>query len=320
MGRALGPRLGQNVSRYLRMRPPRPGAIDAERLHREALPWLRTLPARFQEEMEGLAEGADLPIERLAEWSYVECCIAEGCSGLAIRLGGETWVARNNDMFVPDAWGYVSIRALAGRIPTLSFGLEGDVFTTTGLNRERLWLHHQAIPCPDGPRPGRLHLPSFVVLTDLLETCSTLKQVEARLGEVDRDDGMLLFAVEGLSGEFAVLECASSSHLRRSGEGRFLVATNHAAGPGWPAPGGDSLARQERLSALAEALYARGTFAALPRDLIAILADPGVERRGPDMPTVYANACCPRSGETWFTFGGYPAASRGAWARLDWPF
>ena len=59
-GLALGPRLGAALARYLRERPQHPGALDVDALRRGALPWLRTLPARFQDELEGLAEGADL--------------------------------------------------------------------------------------------------------------------------------------------------------------------------------------------------------------------------------------------------------------------
>ena len=60
-------------------------------------------------------------------------------------IDGHAWVARNNDMFVPGIWGHATIREIKGRIPTLTFGQEGDVFTATGVNRERLWLHHHAL-------------------------------------------------------------------------------------------------------------------------------------------------------------------------------
>jgi hypothetical protein len=58
----------------------------------------------------------------------------------------------------------------------------------------------------------------------------------------------------------------------------------------------------------------------LPADLITILADDQIERRGKEMFTVYANVACPSSGEMWYTFGGYPAASNGNWQKLDWPW
>jgi hypothetical protein len=320
-GRMLGPRLGENIGRYIRERPRRPDALDLAELRRGALPWLRTLPQRFQDELEGLAEGANLPLQRVAEWNYVEWCVDDSCSAFVGRLGGRTWVARNNDGFVPGLWGYVTIKEVTGRIPTVSFGMEGDVFATTGINRDRLWLHHHELPVSDAPRPGRRHLPSWVLLTDMLETCSTIVEVEACLDAIDRDDGMLLFAVDGNSGEFAILECACSHHARRAPTGPWLVGTNHARELDEPPPEGSSRSRFARMETLATELYGRDSPAQLPRDLIAILSDDRVERRGPpDIYTVFSNVACPVTGELWFTFGGYPAASRGEWLPVAWPW
>lgn len=224
-GQALGPRLEENIARYIRERPRRPGALDLAALRGGALPWLRTLPQRFQDELEGLAEGAKLPLQRVAEWNYVENSVDDGCSGFVGRLGGHVWVARNNDMFVPGIWGFATIREVTGRIPTLCFGQEGDVFTATGINRDRLWLHHQALPIADAPRPGRPHLSGWVLLTDMLETCSTVAEVEARLDEVDRDDAMLLFAVDG--------KCAGS---RSSSAPAAGSRGERPPDPGWSRP------------------------------------------------------------------------------------
>ncbi len=319
-GRALGPRLADNIDRYLRERPQEPDALDVEELRRGALPWLRTLPARFQEEFEGLAEGANLPLQRVAEWNFIESCVLDGCSGFVGRIDGRAWVARNNDFSMPGLWGYATIREVAGRIPTLSFGLEGDVFTATGVNRERLWLHHQALTVSDAPHPERPHLAGWVLLTEMLETCATIGEVETRLGETDRDEGMLLFVIDGKSDEFAILECECSRHVRRSLAGPWLVGTNHACIVGDPVPDEGSRSRHDRMEALATELFGRERPASLPGDLVAILADGAVERRGPGITTVYAAVGCPGTGELWFTLGGAPAASRGAWQRLPWPW
>ena len=201
VGRALGPRLEANIARYLRERPQSPGALDPDGLRRGALPWLRTLPDRFQDELEGLAEGASVPLQAVAEWNFVDQCVDDGCSAVVGWIDGHAWVARNNDMFVPGIWGHATIREITGRIPTLTFGQEGDVFTATGVNRDRLWLHHHALATSDRPRPGRPHMSGWVLLTEMLETCSTIAQVERRLAEVDRDEGMLLVAIEGASDE-----------------------------------------------------------------------------------------------------------------------
>jgi hypothetical protein len=319
-GRALGARLDANIARYLRDRPQHPDALDLAELRRGAVPWLRTLPDRFQDELEGLAEGAHVPLQRVAEWNYVEKCVDDGCSAFVGLIDGHAWVARNNDMFVPGIWGHATVREITGRIPTLSFGQAGDVFTATGVNRERLWLHHHALTTSDGPRPGRPHMSGWVLLTEMLETCSTIAEVEARLDEVDRDEGMLLVAVDGASDEFAVLECGRSTHVRRRQDCAWLVATNHAAVLDEPPPKGDSRSRQARMEVMVGGLYEQLPGIRLPNELIAILADDEVERRGPDFSTVYATVACPADGSLWFTFGAFPAASRGDWKQVGWPW
>jgi hypothetical protein len=319
VGRALGPRLEDNIARYLRDRPQPREALDVAELRRGALPWLRTLPLRFQDELEGLAEGAHLPLQRVAEWNYVESCLDEGCSAFVGRIGEHVWIARNNDMYVPGVWGHAIVRELTGRIPTLCFGAEGSVFTATGLNRDRLWLHHHALSTSDAPRDGRRHMHGWVLLTDMLETCSTILEVEGRLSDVDRDEGMILFAVDGKSDEFAIFECSSSRYVRRQQTAPWMVGTNHACVLAAPEPGGDSRARQLRLEAMAGELYDRQLQLRLPQDLISILADEGVERREASLSTVYSAVACPHDGRLWFTFGGYPAASQGRWEAVAWP-
>lgn len=70
-GRALGVKIEETISHYIAGLE---NFRDIEKLHAGALPWLRRLPQRFQEEYEGIAEGANLSLQRLAEWSYIEEC------------------------------------------------------------------------------------------------------------------------------------------------------------------------------------------------------------------------------------------------------
>ena len=321
-GRALGPKLEQTISHYLAGRE---HASDMTRLHQGALPWLRRLPKRYQEELEGMADGADLPLQRLAEWSYIEECESKGCSAAAGVFGKHAWVARNNDSYVPELWGYVTIREVAGRIPTISFSMECDVFTPTGINRDKLWLHYNFLSVWDEPEPGRPHVPGYVFLTEALEVCRTLSDVEAFLNETQRDGGMLLFAVDGKTDEFAVFECTCAQHFRRDPADGWIVGTNHYCACEDPTLGDDasslsSLHRYRRMENLVQRLSATPARPDLPADLIRILADDEIERRGGELVTVYANVACPASGELWYTFGGYPAASTGNWQRLAWPW
>jgi len=322
VGRALGPRLEQTISHYLAGLA---SSSDMEKLHEGALPWLRGLPQRFQEEFEGLAEGANLSLQRLAEWTYIEECETRQCSGAVCTCGNHAWVARNNDTYVPELWGYAMIREVDGRIPTISFSMEGDVFAPTGVNKEKLWLHYNFLPVWDQPAPGKPHVPGYVFLTEALELCRTIPDVEAFLNETDRDGGMLLFAVDGKTDEVALFDCTCSKHYRREPTDGWIVGTNHYCAIkdltlADDASSVSTLNRFQRMEGLVRALALSQTPASLPADLIRILADDEIERRESKLVTAYANVACPSTGEIWYTFGGYPAASQGNWQRLAWPW
>ena len=322
-GRTLGAKLEQTINHYISSRE---HASDMTKLHQGALPWLRRLPKRFQDELEGMAEGANLPLQRLAEWSYIEECESKRCSGAVGLFDQRAWVARNNDSYVPELWGYATIREVEGRISTISFSMEGDVFAPTGINQDRLWLHYNYLSVWDEPRPGRPHVPPYVFLTEALELCRTISDVEALLNRTDRDGGMLLFAVDGKDNEFAIFECMCSKYYRRQPSDGWIVGTNHFCACKDPtlrdadkAPLG-TLSRFARMEDLVQALFASQTPPNLPTDLIQSLADDGIERRDGQLITVYSNVACPSTGEIWYTFGGYPAASRGNWQKLEWPW
>ena len=321
-GRTLGAKLEQIISHYIASRE---HASDMSKLRQGALPWLRRLPKRFQDEIAGMAEGANLPLQRLAEWSYIEECESNRCSGAVGLFENRAWVARNNDTYVPELWGYVSIREVDGRIPTISFSMECDVFTPTGINKDKLWLHYNFLDVWDEPTPGKPHIPGYVWLTEALEVCRSLSDVEAFLNENNRDGGMLLFAVDGKTEEFAIFECLCSKHFRRDPSEQWIVGTNHYCTCEDPTLGDDeaplsTLNRYNRMVRLVQDLYTLQAPPSLPADLIRILADDKIERRNNELITAYANVACPNSGEIWYTFGGYPAASAGNWQRLDWPW
>lgn len=322
IGRRLGKRLEQTLTHYIRNLA---DSSDMEKLHAGALLWLRGLPERFQDEFKGMAEGASLPLERLAEWAFIEECEKKQCSGSICIFNGHAWVARNNDTFVPELWGYVMIRAVNGRIPTINFGMQGDVFTPTGINKEKLWLHYNFLPVWDQPTPGKPHVPAYVFLTEALELCHTIADVEALLNQTDRDDGMLLFAADGKTDEFALFDCMCSKHYRRDPQAAWIVGTNHYCTCKDLSLGDDegsisSLDRFMRMEQLIQRLYASSTPPNLPADLIHILADDKIERRINKLITAYSNVACPGTGEIWYTFGGYPSASQGNWQRLEWPW
>jgi hypothetical protein len=322
-GCMLGDRLEQMVNQYIAEQPyPK----DMNKLHSGALPWLYSLPKRFQDEYEGLAEGAKISLQRLVELTYIEECDVVQCSGVIYPFENKVWVARNNDTFVPDLWGYLSIKEVKDRIPTINFSLECDVFTPTGINKEKLWLHYNFLPVWDRPSLNKPHFPGYVFLTDALELCHNINDLEKMLNEVDRDGGMLLFAVDGKTNEFALFECLCSKYYKREPANEWMVGTNHFCSCEDPTltdadkePLG-TLSRFSRLEDLVDSLSTLQSSPSLPADLIRILADDQIERRGKQIVTAYSNVVCPSTGEIWYTFGGYPSASNGNWKKVEWPW
>ena len=325
MGQSLGGKLEANIERYVRERVSPGVAFDAERWRSGALPWLRHLPARFRDEFEGLAQGAKLPLQRLAEWAYLEVILAGQCSGAIVTIDHRAWVARNNDMFAPDMWGYVTIREVSDRIPTISFGLEGDVFTPTGINREQLWLHYNYLTAWDAPSAERPCLPCYALIVEALEACRTLQDVETLLGRIQRDDGMLLFAVDGKDNSYALYECSCIDYYKRQATNGWLVGTNHyCSHPNAPSLSSSgplrTFRRYERMETLVRRLASQGRLGPPVKELVQILADDGIEARSGEIVTAYSNVACPNTQEIWYTFGGYPAASHGNWQKLEWPW
>jgi hypothetical protein len=321
MGRSLGDRLEQNITHYIHRRPTGPEILDINHLRRGALPFLRSLPQRYQEELEGMALGANVPLQRIAEWVFVEKCLEGGCSGFICQVNGHTWTGRNNDLNMPEMWGYLTVREVTGRIPTISFCMEGDVFTPTGINQEKLWLHYNYLPPVDQPSGDRSVLPGYIIIPEALETCTSLQELEALLQLVERDSGMMLFAIDGKSEECAIYECTCSTYSKRILNGKWIAGTNHYCTRNRDEPSPISEARYARIETLLNDLYSsRETSSIQWNDLVAILADEGIEGREADYGTVYSNVACPSQSKVWYTFGGYPAASAGNWKEVHWPW
>ena len=325
LGQMMGKRLEYNIKHYIQNGPNQHGLTDWNRLRHGALPWFRTLPKRFQEEMEGMAEGAKIPLQQIAEWNFVEECMSGGgCSSFMCTAGEHIWVARNNDLWVPELWGYVNIREVNNRIPTISFGLEGETFIATGINQERLWLHYNYLPVWDIPAENIPSMAPYVLLTIALETCRTLDDVEALLNSTPRTGGMMIFAADGKTDTCAIFECNCSTHVRRELSDNWIAGTNHyCVSDMFYDEDGDiphSHNRYMRMTQLLNEYYATENLVNPPWDFVNILADADVEQRGKDAGTVYANIVCPSQKILWYTFGGYPAASTGNWQQIEWPW
>jgi hypothetical protein len=163
-------------------------------------------------------------------------------------------------------------------------------------------------------------MPAFVLLTDMLETCKTLEDVEESLAQNDRDGGMMLFAVDGKTDKFAIYECSCSQVFKRTPAQGWLVGTNHFYNRPLPEGYQNSKLREDLLASMTERLVKRQGEISYPEDLIASLADKRIEANRENWWTVYANVACPSKKQVWYTFGGYPAASHGDWQPVEWPW
>jgi hypothetical protein len=169
------------------------------------------------------------------------------------------------------------------------------------------------------------HVPPFIFMQEALETCRSLQDLEGMLKRIQRTDGMLLFAVDGKTDEFAIFECGHRIYYRREPVGAWIAGTNHYCMCEDPDPDPEdrplnTFSRMKRMETLLGSLYSQAAPINIPADLIRLLADDEIERRGKTFATAYSAVVCAHTGEMWYTFGGYPAASKGDWQPLEWPW
>ena len=320
LGEHLGHTLAENIHHYLKNGPLKFGNLRTDLLQKGAMRWLDSLPQRFQEEMRGLSEGSGVSLQQIAEWGYADADIQTGCSAFLLSTDQGCWVGRNNDLWTPELWGFVIQCAVKGRLGTLTFGMQAEIFAATGLNQTGLWLHYNWLPTFDSP--GLNSWTPYVLLTEMLETCKTIDEVELVLNSTTRTGGMLIFAVhhDGNGPEGAMFECTCQRVSRQNLGERFIAGTNHYQTIATPqaaesyAP--DSVRRLDAIESQIRILSEQPSTS----ELVAILADPRVEQHLDDYGTVYANLYNHQQKAIWFTFGGYPAASHGRWRQIHWPF
>jgi len=289
--------------------------VDLVDLELDAEQWLPILPERYQPEARGLADGSGCSLESVLRWIFLDAFI--GCTSFVVMRDGVPWVGRNNDYIGACMWDHVSVIAKEGVQPVMLFGLGADLFSGTGYNQQKLWLHYNWLPIWEAPATGAQR--PYVFLRMALESCQNLADVEDMLERVPRDGGMNLFAVDGKDNSVAVFECTGSGHVKREFDGAYIAGANHFNVTPVPASFThdftDSIARQEATQHLLRAV-ANTDFTA--QDLRSVLADPAVEQNTGLTGTVYANVACPSTGEMWYACNGFPAASRSTWQQLNW--
>ncbi|MEM1185751.1 MAG: C45 family autoproteolytic acyltransferase/hydrolase [Planctomycetota bacterium] len=325
--------------------------VTRDDLSAQADRWLAGLPANFQEEIDGMASGADASMSTTARFLYADIAspttgetpafdvISDDekntvagplCSAMIASPSNHPWVARNCDWLFATLMRGTSavVHETPGRIPVMAVGIRGDIDVDTGINAERLWIHlHTLLDLGDPPR-DRTIISWLFWAREALETCASLDDLERFIETTGRDRGVIAVACDGKTHEAAVFECTKASHVRHDFDPSLppLVATNH------PQAKPIDAAREAK----ARPGSTVGRFCALrtiakdhppehgPDDFIDVLADEGVEMRTPEhLRTIYSSVVNPSTGEVWFASGsakGRPAASTGRWGKVGFRF
>ena len=322
LGESLGRSFGAYLENYLATRI-LAAKNYAKPSETHAVTWISSLPEHIYDRFRGLSEGSGIPFGRIAYWGYQEMALSQGCSSIICRSKGKVWIGHNNDTFVPKLWGYITILEIKDRIPTMYFGLAGDIWATAGINKAKLWLHVDHLKATDKPDSRKAVLPTYGFIVEALETCETIDDVRELLNEIDRTEGMILIAADGKTDEAAIFECSCSRWRLSRVKTDWAVRTNHAMIGRESRKKGkqprDTWSRYNRLAQLLENSYNSGR-SPTPSDLKAYLADDEVERRGNEFATAYSVVVCPAANRTEFTLGGQPAASCGNWSHIAWPW
>jgi len=293
--------------------------LDFNRLKKEASTWLEKLPEEYLVEVESLAYGSGVKLEPIAQWLYCERFITGACTGFIVCLEDAVWVGRNYDHVGPGLWRHINVIEKEARIPVVLFGQQGALFSFTGYNSHKLWLHCNRLPAWDTPAPEEKAIPPFVFIRMALEHCNDLGEVEKLLQVFQRDSGMNLFAVDGKSNTYAIYECTCKGYIKRQSGKNFIAGTNHYVSTTVPGEfrNGDpmSISRLNRMEYLLETMKMNEPC----RDLVHVLSDPQIEQNLGESGTVYANLACPSKGLYYFACNGFPAASRAAFEEVVLP-
>jgi len=290
-------------------------AVDLSQIKTDASLWLEKLPEPYQIEASGLADGSGCSMDLIMQWMFFDKFLDGGCTSFIIRNNGNIWVGRNNDYIAPKMWSYVNIISKENMIPVMLFGMGGDLFSGTGYNKEKLWLHYNWLPVWD--KPDRKAYPPYVFLRLALESCRNLNELESMLKRIPRDGGMNLFAVDGKDNSCAVYECLCGSFIKRKINHNYGVGANHFNVTPVPAGFNHNFSNShKRQKAAEDALCGMTDFTA--KDLIDILADPDIEQDNGLYGTVYSNIACPAADEIYYACDDFPAASKSRWESISW--
>jgi hypothetical protein len=291
--------------------------VDLSQIKINAESWLKRIPEQYQSEVIGLSDGSGCSLEFIIQWIYFDRFLDGGCTSFIIKNNGKLWVGRNNDYIAPKIWSHVNILLKDNLIPVMLFGIGGDLFSGTGYNKEKIWLHYNWLPVWD--EAAAEALPPYVFLRMALESCGSINEIENLLQRIPRDGGMNLFAVDGKDNTYTVFECLCNSYIKRKTSENYVAGANHyCVTPIPPDFDYDFTISRIRQTATEVALNDIINTTFNYKDLIKVLANPDIEQDKGLYGTVYSNLVCPSSDEIYYACDGFPAASESTWKNVSW--
>ncbi len=197
---------------------------------RACMDYCRGIYPQIVDEIEGMAEGLDLPELEFATFILTAGAYSfeVGCTAFAFRGGKDVYVTRNHDMFVQLK--KTTEATLCRPEEGAWFLAHGDglIGKEDGIN-EHGFAVGMTFVAPTAIRPGM----NFMVLVRwLLETCSTVAEGLEKLATVKVVTSQCLLLADS-SGDMAVVELSPDARaVRRAGPGEeFIVATNQFNDP-----------------------------------------------------------------------------------------
>lgn len=254
-------------------------------------------------------------MDLIAQWIFFDKFLDGGCTSfIIVDKNGNLWVGRNNDYIAPKMWSHVNIISKRDMIPVMLFGMGGDLFSGTGYNKEKIWLHYNWLPVWDIPKKDAY--PPYVFLRMALESCKNIKDLENMLRYIPRDGGMNLFFIDGKDNTCAVYECMCNDFIKREITGKYIAGANHynitsVVPVDYNYDFSGSYKRQKSMENILENI----DFSV--KDLISVLSNPNIEQNNGLHGTVYSNIACPATDELYYACDGFPAAS-GKWELVNW--
>lgn len=239
------------------------------------------VPARFVEEMEGIAGQRGMPFRSIAVANlyYDALKFAWGCTAMAFDTKDGPVHARNLNWWTENRLlnhgTMVSRFEGCGAGSFITVGWPGFIGALSGVAPGRFAITLNAVL---SEAPPTVALPVVFLIRDVFETCSTFDEAVRRLAETPVASDSLLLVTGASRGEMVVIEPTPTSNaLRHPEHGAVWVANDYKlidAGTG--APGSDlqatSCGRYDRVGRLLEERFPQSL-----HESLAYLSDPEIK-------------------------------------------